>query len=142
MSEVEMSLIMSKKEMKYNGLGLAWGPPGGGKTSFCKALSQKLAIRLSKLFTKSLLIEVNCHAVMSKWFGESVLRLQKIFDHVIAMAEEDGGNNLVCVLFDEVETLARSRGLTGDVADAMRVSFRHREPAGRRLTPIRLPTTS
>ena len=41
-----------------------------GKTSLCKALAQKLSIRLSKLFTTFQLIEINSHSLFSKWFSE------------------------------------------------------------------------
>ncbi|KAF2094160.1 thyroid receptor-interacting protein 13 [Rhizodiscina lignyota] len=108
--------------LNHNGVVLLHGPPGSGKTTLCKALAQKVTIRQSKSFTGGRLVEVNCQELLSRWFGESAKRLSKLFDDIATMAEEDDGENLVCVLFDEVETLARARELTGDTPDAMRVT--------------------
>ena len=113
----------------FYGVLLVHGEPGNGKTTLCRALAQKLSIRLSKRFTGGRLIEIDCNALLSKWFGESGKRLGKVFDSIITMAQEDGGTNVVCVLLDEVETIARSRESVGDVPDAMRVSLRPRFPA-------------
>jgi Cdc6-like AAA superfamily ATPase len=40
---------------------LLYGPPGTGKTSLCKALAQKLSIRLSNQYPHSHFIEINAH---------------------------------------------------------------------------------
>ncbi len=53
--------------VSWNRLVLLHGPPGTGKTSLCKALSHKLAIRLSGRFSEAALVEINAHSLFSKW---------------------------------------------------------------------------
>lgn len=50
---VETTLLFSDREVNssiisWNRVVLLYGPPGTGKTSLCKALAQKLCIRLSR----------------------------------------------------------------------------------------------
>lgn len=46
------------------------GPPGTGKTTLCKAIAQKLTIRMSRNYTSAQFIEINSHSLFSKWFSE------------------------------------------------------------------------
>jgi hypothetical protein len=45
--------------------------PGTGKTSLCRALANKLAIRLNHRFPRSTLLEIHSHSLFSKWFSTS-----------------------------------------------------------------------
>lgn len=103
---------------------LLHGPPGTGKSTLAKALAQKLTIRLGKYFTQGKLVEINAQAVLSKWFGESSKLVGKMFDAVLALAEEE--TTLVCLVIDEVETLTSSREKASsgnECGDAVRVSI-------------------
>ncbi|OLL23724.1 Pachytene checkpoint protein 2 [Neolecta irregularis DAH-3] len=105
-----------------NRLIILHGPPGTGKTSLCKSLSQKLSIRMSKRYPRSQLIEINVHSLFSKYFSESGKLVGKIFGDILKIVED--GDSFVCVLIDEVESLvsARKAAVSGcEPSDALRV---------------------
>lgn len=113
---------LDRTKVNWNKLILLHGPPGSGKTSLCRALAQKLTIRLSQHFTRGKLIELSTHALLSKWFGESGKLVSKTFDDIVSVALEEDEANLVCVLIDEVETLTGNRSSQGEVGDALRAT--------------------
>lgn len=106
----------------WNHVILLHGPPGTGKTSLCKALAQKLAIRLGPRYPSSQLIEINAHSLFSRWFSESGKLVHRLFAHIGEMvADED---SLIILLIDEVESLtsARKAAISGsEPSDAVRV---------------------
>lgn len=115
-----------------NKLLLVHGPPGTGKTTVCKALCQKLAIRqnesIDSLKTNchpTIIVEVSCSRIFSRWFGESSKNLDNIFKDVENLLIDSGQNKkFVCLLIDEVETIASSRsGLMNknETTDGIRV---------------------
>ncbi|XP_044275029.1 pachytene checkpoint protein 2 homolog [Varanus komodoensis] len=108
--------------ISWNRVVLLHGPPGTGKTSLCKALAQKLTIRLSQRYRYGQLIEINSHSLFSKWFSESGKLVTKMFQKIQELI--DDRDALVFVLIDEVESLtaARSAFRAGtEPSDAIRV---------------------
>ncbi|GAA5897625.1 Pch2p [Sporobolomyces salmoneus] len=106
----------------WNRVVLLHGPPGTGKTSLCRSLAQKLAIRLSDRYDHGKLIEINSHSLFSKWFSESGKLVQRLFAQVTEMVDDE--NCFVVVLIDEVESLtaARAGAMSGkEPSDALRV---------------------
>merc|ERR1711942_428762 len=88
----------------------------------CKALAQKLSIRLSDRYNTTQLVEINSHSLFSKWFSESGKLVQKMFTEIKRLMEDPRA--LICVLIDEVESLtsARKKAMSGsEPSDAIRV---------------------
>ena len=87
--------MVDQNIVSCNRVVLLHGPPGTGKTSLCKALAQKLAIRFDRYSTAALL-EINAHSLFSKWFSESGKLVMKLFAHIQELV--DDSDALVCVL--------------------------------------------
>lgn len=104
-----------------NRVVLLHGPPGTGKTSLCRALAQKLAVRLGERYSRSRLLEINAHGLFSKWFAESGKLVARLFERVSEVVADR--RLFACVLVDEVESLATARraALAGlEPSDAVR----------------------
>ncbi|KAL4076036.1 P-loop containing nucleoside triphosphate hydrolase protein [Scleroderma yunnanense] len=108
--------------VSWNRVILLHGPPGTGKTSLCRALAQKLSIRLSHRYTQARLLEINSHSLFSRWFSESGKLVQRLFNNIMEMVEDE--DCFVVVLIDEVESLtaARAGAMAGtEPSDGLRV---------------------
>ncbi|KAK2815176.1 hypothetical protein Q7C36_023442 [Tachysurus vachellii] len=106
----------------WNRVVLLHGPPGTGKTSLCKALAQKLSIRLSGRYSYGQFVEINSHSLFSKWFSESGKLVTKMFQKIQELIDEKEA--LVFVLIDEVESLTAARNASQagtEPSDAIRV---------------------
>lgn len=116
-ANVDLNLV------SWNRVVLLHGPPGTGKTSLCRGLAQKLAIRLSHRYPHARLLEINSHSLFSKWFSESGKLVQRLFNCITDLSEEE--DSFLVVLIDEVESLtaARAGAMAGtEPSDGLRVT--------------------
>ncbi|XP_063670551.1 pachytene checkpoint protein 2 homolog isoform X2 [Pan troglodytes] len=121
------TLLFSDKNVNsnlitWNRVVLLHGPPGTGKTSLCKALAQKLTIRLSSRYRYGQLIEINSHSLFSTWFSESGKLVTKMFQKIQDLIDDKDA--LVFMLIDEVESLTATRNACRagtEPSDAIRV---------------------
>ncbi|KAF2090825.1 AAA-domain-containing protein, partial [Saccharata proteae CBS 121410] len=123
MMSISRKQFLNSAALNWNRLIMLHGPPGSGKTSLCRALAQKLTIRLGRFFTTGKLVEINSQSLLSKWFGESGKLVSKTFDRIQSLSDDE--TTIVCVLIDEVESLTASRekSATGnECGDAMRAT--------------------
>ncbi|KAL8720841.1 MAG: hypothetical protein Q9225_002358 [Loekoesia sp. 1 TL-2023] len=92
----------------FNRLVLLYGPPGTGKSTLCRALAQKLAIRLKGQYERTTLIELDTATLFSKFFGQSSRLVSKMFDKIENMLDQEP-NVFLCLVVDEIESLASTR---------------------------------
>lgn len=108
--------------ISWNRVVLLHGPAGTGKTTLCKAIANKFAVRLSNRYRLGQLLEINSHSLFSRWFSESGKLVMKMFAKIRELLEDP--ETFVVVLIDEVESLSAARkGAIGgsEPSDAIRV---------------------
>lgn len=106
----------------WNHIVLLYGPPGTGKTSLCRALAQKLSIRIGNIFPCVKMVEINAHSLSCRFFGESGKLVTRMFQQVETMLDQEN-DTFICVFIDEVETITtqRERSMaSSDPLDAMK----------------------
>ncbi|THY33865.1 AAA-domain-containing protein [Aureobasidium pullulans] len=109
--------------MNINRLMLFHGPPGCGKSTLCRALAHKLVIRLGRTLRSGKLFEINTQDLLSKFYSESGKLVSDMFDKILRIAQDE--KELVCVLIDEIESIAASRQAStrnGECADTVRAT--------------------
>ncbi|KAJ1332730.1 hypothetical protein BSLG_008359 [Batrachochytrium salamandrivorans] len=108
--------------INVNRVILLHGPPGSGKTTLCRALAQKLSIRLADRFSFGRLVEINSHSLFSKFFSESSKLVMQLFQTLHDLLDDQ--DTFVCILMDEVESLSAARKASAaglEPSDAIRV---------------------
>uniref|UniRef100_A0A0K0DTH2 AAA domain-containing protein n=1 Tax=Strongyloides stercoralis TaxID=6248 RepID=A0A0K0DTH2_STRER len=117
------NLSISDDIITTNRFILFHGPPGTGKTSLAKGFAHKMSIRLNNMYKNSILIEINCHSLFSKWFSQSAKLVNLLFDKILNTYAVNK-NVMVFVLIDEIESIGLSREKSmgkNDPGDVVRV---------------------
>ena len=103
---------------------LLHGPPGTGKTTLCQGLAQKISIRLNSGYKETKLIEIKTATLLSKYYSESAKQVDEIFTSIERICRERP-DNFICVIIDEVESIANSRDSSakhGEAQDSLRAT--------------------
>jgi SpoVK/Ycf46/Vps4 family AAA+-type ATPase len=113
----------SGKSPEIRPLILLHGPPGTGKTTLCQALAQKISIRLNSSYKRTKFIQIKTATLLSKFYSQSAKQVDEIFNAIGGTCEEDP-EQFICILIDEVESIASSResSMHGEVQDSLRAT--------------------
>jgi SpoVK/Ycf46/Vps4 family AAA+-type ATPase len=107
----------------FNRLILLHGPSGTGKTTLSRVIAQALSTHLRRNFPNFLLWELSAASMFSSWFGESATIIDATFEAAFKAASDP--HTFICVMIDEVESLAGSRERNlgaNEVADSARAT--------------------
>ncbi|KAH6671089.1 P-loop containing nucleoside triphosphate hydrolase protein [Halenospora varia] len=112
------------KSRDMNPIVMLQGPPGTGKTTLCQGLAQKMSIRLSSAYDQVKLIQIKTATLLSKYYSESAKIIDQIFS-TIARECQDEPTRFLCILIDEVESIAFCRQAStssGECQDSLRAT--------------------
>ena len=122
---LRLSGFLSRHNHKAtNPVILLYGSPGTGKSSLCRALAQKISIRMAPNYVFVKLIEIQTASLLSKFYSESGQQVQTLFKQLCKLCASNK-DTFFCMFVDEVESIARSRKTTvlnGAVEDSQRVT--------------------
>lgn len=91
--------VYKKYGLKAGGTILLEGPPGTGKTTFCKAAACEISVPFA---------EVNANSLVDSYIGKTGKNIDRLFDQAHALSKKSG---VPIVLFiDEIDYLAQRRG--------------------------------
>ncbi|KAF3159411.1 Pachytene checkpoint protein 2 [Orbilia oligospora] len=109
--------------VSWNRIILLHGSAGSGKTTLCRALAQKIAMRSFSKFNRTILLEINTKTVLSRWFTESSKLVDALFDWIHTQTSS-APDHFFFIMIDEVESIASSRkaaASANEPADAIRI---------------------
>ncbi|KAI0993975.1 hypothetical protein K3495_g14209 [Podosphaera aphanis] len=124
MMNIPVKFSRLHKQGEISPLILLYGPPGTGKTTLCQGLAQKISIRLNTTYNQTRLVQIKTATLLSKYYSESARKVDEIFNKIARMCQEDS-EEFVCVLIDEVESIASSREFStknGESQDSLRAT--------------------
>lgn len=85
------------------------------KTSICKAAAHKIFIRNYSRYESGILLDINAHSLLSKFFAESGKLIMSLFNHIQELAKNE--KCMVFILIDEVESITSSRSASAASAE-------------------------
>ncbi|KAH8665204.1 P-loop containing nucleoside triphosphate hydrolase protein [Tricladium varicosporioides] len=114
----------TSRSRDMNPIIMLYGPPGTGKTTLCQGLAQKISIRLSSGYEQVKLIQIKTATLLSKYYSESAKIIDQIFSTIVRECQDEP-MTFLCILIDEVESIAFSRELStssGECQDSLRAT--------------------
>jgi hypothetical protein len=89
----------------------------------CQGLAQKISIRYNLTYKRTKFIQIKTATLLSKFYSQSAKQVDEIFAVIEEICKQDS-QQFVCVLIDEIESIANSResAMHGEVQDSLRAT--------------------